>query len=126
MKKYIIIAIDILTIVIIILHIQSLIYFITEEFSELHHYDIFEFIQFHRLFGAIKIIRLSDYYNLFLRYVFFVYLLNIVAIKNKIRYIKNNDISLQIWSKYTIILNITFITFKTTEYLLDLNTMVFG
>lgn len=126
MKKQIIIIVDIITSMIIMLHIQSLICFIIEEFLHLYHYDIFEYIQFHRHRGILGFIELTSYTNVFFWFVFLIYILNIAVIQNQIKAIKKREKLFKSIYKYYIIVNLVFILFKSIEYSINLYTVMMG
>ena len=77
-KKYFIILVDILTIILIILHAQALSLMIIERFQYYSSQIFFAYMLFYYLYGIIGLISESDYKNIFLCLNFLIYILNII------------------------------------------------
>jgi len=123
-KKYFIILVDILTIILIILHAQALSLMIIESFKYYSFESFFAYMLFYYLYGIIGLISESDYKNIFLCLNFLIYILNINILYNKYRNIskKNNIFSGKY--KYTIIINILFVVFKTLQYFIIITIII--
>ena len=115
-KKYFIILVDILTIILIILHAQALSLMIIERFQYYSFESFFAYMLFYYLYGIIGLISESDYKNIFLCLNFLIYILNINIIYNKYRDIRKKNNIFNGRYKYTIIINILFVVFKTLQY----------
>ena len=115
-KKYFIILVDILTIILIILHAQALSLMIIERFQYYSSQSFFAYMLFYYLYGIIGLISESDYKNIFLCLNFLIYILNINILYNKYRNISKKNTIFSGKYKYTIIINILFVVFKTLQY----------
>ena len=115
-KKYFIILVDILTIILIILHAQALSLMIIESFQYYSSQSFFAYMLFYYLYGVIGLILKSDYNNIFLCLNFLIYILNINIIYNKYRDIRKENNIFNVKYKYSIIINILFVVFKTLQY----------
>ena len=115
-KKYFIILVDILTIILIILHAQALSLMIIERFQYYSSQIFFAYMLFYYLYGIIGLISESDYKNIFLGLNFLIYILNINILYNKYRNIRKENNIFNGKYKYTIIINILFVVFKTLQY----------
>ena len=115
-KKYFIILVDILTIILIILHAQALSLMIIESFQYYSFESFFAYMLFYGLYGVIGLILKSDYNNIFLCLNFLIYILNINIIYNKYRDIRKENNIFNVKYKYSIIINILFVVFKTLQY----------
>ena len=74
-KKYFIILVDIMTIILIILHAQALSLMIIESFQYYSSQSFFAYMLFYYLYGIIGLISESDYKNIFLCLNFLIYML---------------------------------------------------
>jgi len=115
-KKYFIILVDILTIILIILHAQALLLMIIESFQYYSFESFFAYMLFYYLYGIIGLISESNYKNIFLCLNFLIYILNINILYNKYRSIRKENNIFSGKYKYTIIINILFVVFKTLQY----------
>ena len=115
-KKYFIILVDILTIILIILHAQALSLMIIESFQYYSSQSFFAYMLFYYLYGIIGLISESNYKNIFLCLNFLIYILNINILYNKYRSIRKENNIFSGKYKYTIIINILFVVFKTLQY----------
>ena len=123
-KKYFIILVDILTIILIILHAQALSLMIIESFKYYSFESFFAYMLFYYLYGIIGLISESDYKNIFLCLNFLIYILNINIIYNKYRNISKKNTIFSGKYKYTIIINLLFVVFKTIEYYFRIITIM--
>ena len=123
-KKYFIILVDILTIILIILHAQALSLMIIESFQYYSSQSFFAYMLFYYLYGIIGLISESDYKNIFLGLNFLIYILNINILYNKYRDIRKKNNIFNGRYKYTIIINILFVVFKTIEYYFRIITIM--
>ena len=123
-KKYFIILVDIMTIILIILHAQALSLMIIESFQYYSSQSFFAYMLFYYLYGIIGLISESDYKNIFLCLNFLIYILNINILYNKYRNIKKENNIFNGKYKYTIIINILFVVFKTIEYYFRIITIM--
>ena len=115
-KKYFIILVDILTIILIILHAQALSLMIIESFQYYSSESFFAYMLFYYLYGIIGLISESNYKNIFLCLNFLIYILNINILYKKYRSIRKENNIFSGKYKYTIIINILFVVFKTLQY----------
>lgn len=115
-KKYFIILVDILTIILIILHVQAIILMIKESFQYYSSISIFECLIFYVWYGIINLILESNYSILFHGLNILIYVLNIYIIYNKYRNLSKENNIFNGKYKYTIIFNILFVVFKTLQY----------
>ena len=123
-KKYFIILVDILTIILIILHAQAISLMIIESFQYYSSQSFFAYMLFYYLYGIIGLISESDYKNIFLCLNFLIYILNINILYNKYRNISKKNTIFSGKYKYTIIINILFVVFKTIEYYFRIITIM--
>ena len=76
------------------------------------------------LHGIMRSILKSDYRNIFVWSNFLIYILNINIIYNKYRDIRKKNNIFNGRYKYTIIINILFVVFKTIEYYFRIITIM--
>lgn len=115
-KKYFIILVDIMTIILIILHAQALSLMIIESFQVYNIYTFSSYMLLYGLHGIMRSILKSDYRNIFVWSNFLIYILNINILYNKYRNISKKNTIFSGKYKYTIIINILFVVFKTLQY----------
>ena len=123
-KKYFIILVDIMTIILIILHAQALSLMIIESFQVYNIYTFSSYMLLYGLHGIMRSILKSDYRNIFVWSNFLIYILNINILYNKYRDIRKKNNIFNGRYKYTIIINILFIVFKTIEYYFRIITIM--
>ncbi|SKC54713.1 hypothetical protein SAMN02745115_01415 [[Eubacterium] yurii] len=115
-KKYFIVFIDIVTIILIIFHTHSLLLMNIEKFSSYVNYRFVDYIFIHDIYGILKLFSLTEYRHLFFYFSTLIYILNISVINNKYRDIRKKNNIFSGKYKYTIIINILFVVFKTLQY----------
>ena len=115
-KKYFIISVDILTIILIILHAQALLLMIIKSFQVYNIYTFSSYMLLYGLHGIMRSILKSDYRNIFVWSNILIYILNINILYNKYRNISKKNTIFSGKYKYTIIINILFVEFKTLQY----------
>ena len=123
-KKHFIILVDILTIILIILHAQALSLMIIESFQYYSFESFFAYMLFYYLYGIIGLISESNYKNIFLCLNFLIYILNIDILYNKYRDIRKKNSIFSGKYKYTIIINILFVVFKTLQYFIIITIII--
>ena len=123
-KKYFIILVDIMTIILTILHSQAMLLMIIECFQVYNIYTFSSYILLYGLHGIMRSILKSDYRNIFVWSNFLIYILNINIIYNKYRDIRKKNNIFNGRYKYTIIINILFVLFKTIEYYFRIITIM--
>ena len=123
-KKYFIILVDIMTIILTILHSQAMLLMIIESFQVYNIYTFSSYILLYGLHGIMRSILKSDYRNIFVWSNFLIYILNINIIYNKYRDIRKKNNIFNGRYKYTIIINILFVLFKTIEYYFRIITIM--
>ena len=123
-KKYFIILVDIMTIILNILHSQAMLLMIIESFQVYNIYTFSSYILLYGLHGIMRSILKSDYRNIFVWSNFLIYILNINIIYNKYRDIRKKNNIFNGRYKYTIIINILFVLFKTIEYYFRIITIM--
>ena len=123
-KKYSIVVVDIITLIVIILHIQSYILFIIEDFHYLKNYPITDIILFHKSYGLFGETN-SELQAFILIYIlFFIAICNIPVARHKIKAIKSNEILITKRYKYTYVVNIIFIVYQFIEHFIDIITFL--
>ena len=115
-KKYFIVFIDIVTIILIIFHTHSLLLMNIEKFSSYVNYHFVDYIFIHDIYGILKLFSLTEYRHLFFYFSTLIYILNISVIYNKYRDIRKKNNIFSGKYKYTIIINLLFVVFKTLQY----------
>ena len=115
-KKYFIVFIDIVTIILIIFHTHSLLLMNIEKFSSYVNYHFVDYIFIHEIYGILKLFSLTEYRHLFFYFSTLIYILNISVINNKYRDIRKKNNIFSGKYKYTIIINLLFVVFKTLQY----------
>ena len=124
-KKKFIIIVDIITLIVIILHIQSYILFIIVDFPNLRNYPIADIILFHKSYGLFgKTNSALERFQL-MNMLFLISICNIPVARHKIKAIKSNEVLITNWYKYTYIINIIFIVYQFIDYFIYIN-MIFG
>ena len=123
-KKKFIIIIDIITLIVIILHIQSYILFIIVDFPNLRNYPIADIILFHKSYGLFgKTNSALERFQL-INMLFLIAICNIPVARHKIKAIKSNEVLITSWYKYTYIVNIIFIVYQFIEYHIYIYTIL--
>ena len=118
-KKLLLFFIDILTAILLIIHMQSTIVLIIEDFSNFKDYTLYDYLNFYDLFGIAYSIRISPYYKLYVWLVFIVFCFNIYAAIVKLKDINNKEIVKGIY-RYFLIFNVTFVIIKVLEFYVNL------
>ena len=99
-KKCFIVLVDIITLVVIILHIQSYILFIIEDFHYLKNYPIADIILFHKSYGLFGEINSELERFQLMNMLFLISICNIPVARHKIKTIKSNEVLITNWYKY--------------------------
>ena len=116
-KKYFIIIVDTVTLIVIILHIQSYILFIIDVFDVLDRFNIYDIILYHKSNGLFREIINSELEKFrLMTMLFIIAICNIPVARHKIKAIKSNEVLITSWYKYTYIVNIIFIVYQFIEY----------
>ena len=116
-KKCFIVLVDIITLVVIILHIQSYILFIIDVFDVLDRFNIYDIILYHKSNGLFREIINSELEKFrLMNMLFIIAICNIPVARHKIKAIKSNEVLITSWYKYTYIVNIIFIVYQFIEY----------
>ena len=124
-KKVFIVAIDIITLVVIILHIQSYTLFIMKRFHILYNYPLKDIILIHESYGLLGKTN-SELENLrLMNMLFLIAICNIPVARYKIKAIKSNEVLITNWYKYTYIINIIFIVYQFIDYFIYID-MILG
>jgi hypothetical protein len=114
-KKLLLFFVDILTAILLIIHMQSTIVLIIEDFSNFKDYTLYDYLNFYDLFGIAYSIRISQYYKLYVWLVFIVFCFNIYAAIVKLKDINNRELVKGIYS-YFLLFNVAFVVIKTLEF----------
>ena len=123
-KKKFIIIVDIITLIVIILHIQSYILFVIVDFPNLRNYPIADIILFHKSYGLFgKTNSALEGFQL-INMLFLIAICNIPVAKHKIKAIKSNEILITKRYKYSYIVNIIFIVYQFIEYFIEITTIM--
>ena len=123
-KKHFIILVDFLTIILIILHAQALLLMIIESFQVYNIYTFSSYMLLYGLHGIMRSILKSDYRNIFVWSIFLIYILNINILYNKYRDIRKKNNIFSGKYKYTIIINLLFVVFKTLQYFINITIIM--
>ena len=123
-KKIFILTIDIITLIVIILHIQSYILFIIDVFDILDRFNIYDIIFYHRYNGLFGEINSELEKFRLMNMLFLISICNIPVARHKIKAIKSNKVLIANWYKYTYIINIIFIVYQFIDYFIYIN-MIF-
>ena len=116
-KRYFIIIVDAVTLIVIILHIQSYILFIIDVFDVLDRFNIYDIILYHKSNGLFREIINSELEKFrLMNMLFIIAICNIPVARHKIKAIKSNEVLITSWYKYTYIVNIIFIVYQFIEY----------
>ena len=124
-KKVFIIAIDIITLIVIILHIQSYILFIIDVFDILDRFNIYDIIFYHKYNGLFGEITSELEKFRLMNMLFIIAACNIPVARHKIKAIKSNEVLITSWYKYTYIVNIIFIVYQFIDYFIYID-MIFS
>ncbi len=124
-KIVFILTVDIITLVVIILHIQSYILFIIEDFHYLKNYPIADIILFHKSYGLFGEINSELERFQHINILFLIAICNIPVARYKIKAIKENENLITKKYKYSYIVNIIFIVYQFVDYFIDIN-MIFS
>lgn len=123
-KKYFIIIVDAVTLIVIILHIQSYILFIIVDFPNLRNYPIADIILFHKSYGLFgKTNSALERFQL-MNMLFLISICNIPVARHKIKAIKSCEVLITKRYKYTYIINIIFIVYQFIEHFIDIITFL--
>jgi hypothetical protein len=123
-KKVFIIAVDIITLIVIILHIQSYILFIIDVFDILDRFNIYDIIFYHKYNGLFGEINSELEKFRLMNMLFLISICNIPVAKHKIKAIKSNEVLITNWYKYSYKVNIIFIVYQFIDYFIYIN-MIF-
>ena len=123
-KKKFIIIVDIITLIVIILHIQSYILFIMKRFDLLYNYNLYKFILYHGSYGVFGYINSELERFQLINILFLIAICNIPVARFKIKAIKSNEILITKRYKYTYIINIIFIVYQFIEHFIDIITFL--
>ena len=123
-KKYFIVFIDIVTIILIIFHTHSLLLMNIEKFSSYVNYHFVDYIFIHDIYWILKLFSLTEYRHLFFYFSTLIYILNISVIYNKYRDIRKKNNIFSGKYKYTIIINLLFVVFKTLQYFINITIIM--
>lgn len=123
-KKKFIIIVDIITLIVIILHIQSYILFIMKRFDLLYNYNLYKFILYHGSYGVFGYINSELERFQLINILFIIAICNIPVARHKIKAIKSNEVLITSWYKYTYIVNIIFIVYQFIEYHIYIYTVL--
>lgn len=124
-KKKFIIIVDIITLIVIILHIQSYILFIMKRFDLLYNYNLYKFILYHGSYGVLGYINSELERFQLINILFLIAICNIPVARYKIKAIKENENLITKKYKYSYIVNIIFIVYQFVDYFIDIN-MIFS
>ena len=123
-KKIFILTIDIITLIVIILHIQSYILFIIDVFDILDRFNIYDIIFYHRYNGLFGEINSELEKFRLMNMLFLISICNIPVARHKIKAIKSNEVLITKRYKYSYKVNIIFIVYQFIDYFIYIN-MIF-
>lgn len=123
-KKCFTVLVDIITLIVIILHIQSYILFIIEDFHYLKNYPIANIILSHKSYGLLGNANSELEKFRLMNMLFLIAICNIPVARHKIKAIKSNEVLITSWYKYTYIVNIIFIVYQFIEYHIYIYTIL--
>ncbi len=124
-KKCFIIIVDAVTLIVLIIHIQSYILFIMKRFDLLYNYDLYKFILYHGSYGVFGYINSELERFQLINILFLIAICNIPVARYKIKAIKENENLITKKYKYSYIVNIIFIVYQFVDYFIDIN-MIFS
>ena len=124
-KKCFIVTVDIITLIVIILHIQSYILFIIDVFDILDRFNIYDIIFYHKYNGLFGEINSELERFQLINILFLIAICNIPVARYKIKAIKENENLITKKYKYSYIVNIIFIVYQFVDYFIDIN-MIFS
>ena len=116
--------VDIITLIVIILHIQSYILFIIEDFHYLKNYSIASIILSHKSYGLLGNANSELEKFRLMNMLFIIAVCNIPVARHKIKAIKSNEVLITNWYKYTYIINIIFIVYQFIDYFIYINMIL--
>lgn len=120
MKNKVIRFVDILTVIILMIGLQSWIIFVKENFIYLQNYSWDSCILCYSVCGMLDMIRRSSYEYIYHGTVFVVYFASFYVITVKLIDLWKKELIHRVY-RWFIVINICFVVFKTLEFLIHLD-----
>ena len=121
-KKGFLFVVDILSIILLMIQLESTIVFIMESSSYLQYFPWDDYFDLYSIFGISDMIRRSSYDQVYIWIVFIIYFLSFYVIVVKIKDIRKKEL-IHGACKWFIVTNILFVLLKTIEYYIYLITI---
>lgn len=119
MKKKIVIFIDILTVILLAIQIQSMLVFVSERFSILCNYSWDCYFVYYYGYGITHTILSSTFEKLYFWIVTITFFLNLYAIVVKLKDIRKKELVRRIYRGF-IVFNLIFVVLKALEFYINL------
>ena len=121
-KKGFLFVVDILSIILLMIQLESTIVFIMESSSYLQNFTWDDYFDLYSIFGISDMIRRSSYDQVYIWIVFIMYFLSFYVIVVKIKDIRKKEL-IHGACRWFIVTNILFVLLKTIEYYIYLITI---
>ncbi len=119
MKKKIVIFIDILTVILLAIQIQSMLVFALERFSRLYNYSWDYYLKMYVIAGIAHAISASSFEKLYFWIVTIIFFLNLYAIVVKLKDVRKKELVRGIYRGF-IVFNLIFVILKALEFYINL------
>ena len=121
-KKGFLFVVDILSIILLMIQLESTIVFIMESSSYLQNFTWDDYFDLYSIFGISDMIRRSSYDQVYIWIVFIMYFLSFYVIVVKIKDIRKKEL-IHGACRWFIVTNIFFVLLKTIEFYIHLITI---
>ncbi len=119
MKKKIVIFIDILTVILLAIQIQSMLVFVLERFSILCNYPWNGYFVYYYGYGVTHVILASSFERLYFWIVTIIFFLNFYVIVVKLKDVQKKELVKGIYRGF-IIFNMAFVVLKVLEFWINI------
>lgn len=124
-KKGFLFVVDILSIILLMIQLESTIVFIMESSSYLQNFTWDDYFDLYSIFGISDMIRRSSYDQVYIWIVFIIYFLSFYVIVVKIKDIRKKELIHGAY-RWVIVTNIFFMLLKTIEFYIHLGYIFRG
>ena len=124
-KKGFLFVVDILSIILLMIQLESTIVFIMESSSYLQNFTWDDYFDLYSIFGISDMIRRSSYDQVYIWIVFIIYFLSFYVIVVKIKDIRKKELIHGAY-RWFIVTNIFFMLLKTIEFYIHLGYIFRG
>ena len=125
MKNKVIHFVDILTVILLVIDIQSKLMFTMEKWDRLQNYEWSDYFYLYRCCGITDTILSSSFEKLYCWIVFIIYFLSFYVIVVKIKDIRKKELIHGCY-RWFIVINILFMLLKTIEFYIHLGYIFRG